>query len=384
MAEFLHKKSLVIFSAILLLSRITICFGKPTDSIPTFQDMVYEYRFAGLAKKTPLDLEYNSLVRKYIEIYTVERRGDVSKILGLSKLYFPIFEYYLDKYDLPLELKYLSVVESGLNPMAKSSSGAIGLWQFLLHSGQMFDLQVDSYIDDRRDVYKSTDAACRYFKYLYQTFHDWHLVLAAYNGGPGVVRNAIERSGGKTSLWDLLPYLPEQTQNYVPAFLAMNYVMNFAGEHHIELSSAPYNFQNIDTLYINYAISFKQIGENIKISMDQLRFLNPRYKLDIIPETGTKQLLVLPHNLISPYLVYENQIQASSAKVIVEHVEKKQKTIYTVEKGDFLHKIALKYNCSPAEIREWNHLQSDFIAPGQELVIWTSELPREEKDKSIF
>ena len=134
MAEFLHKKSLVIFSAILLLSRITICFGKPTDSIPTFQDMVYEYRFAGLAKKTPLDLEYNSPVRKYIEIYTVERRGDVSKILGLSKLYFPIFEYYLDKYDLPLELKYLSVVESGLNPMAKSSSGAIGLWQFLLHS----------------------------------------------------------------------------------------------------------------------------------------------------------------------------------------------------------------------------------------------------------
>ena len=358
--------------------------AKPNDSIPAFPDMVYEYRFASLAKKTPLDLEYNALVRKYIEIYTVDRRADVSKILGLSKLYFPIFENYLDKYDLPLELKYLSVVESSLNPLAKSSSGAIGLWQFLFHSGQMFDLEISSYIDDRRDVYKSTDAACRYFKYLYQTFHDWHLVLAAYNGGPGVVRNAIERSGGKTNLWELLPYLPEQTQNYVPAFLAMNYVFNFAKEHHIEPSDAPYKFENIDTIYIGYSISFAQIEESIKITTEQLRFLNPRYKLDVIPETGTKQILVLPHNLVSSYLVFENQIQASSAKMNNTEHAKLQKTTYTVERGDFLHKIAIKYNCSPADIRQWNHLSSDFIAPGQTLVIWVSELPKEIKNNTVF
>ena len=358
--------------------------ARANDSIPVFPDMVYEYRFATLAKKTPIDLEYNALVRKYIEIYTIERRNDVSKILGLSKLYFPIFEYYLDKYDLPLELKYLSVVESGLNPVAKSSSGAIGLWQFLYHSGLMFDLEITSYIDDRRDVYKSTDAACRYFKYLYQTFHDWHLVLAAYNGGPGVVRTAIERSGGKTNLWELLPYLPEQTQNYVPAFLAMNYVANFANEHRISAIPAPYNFEHIDTISINYAISFAQIQDNLKISVDQLRFLNPRYKLDIVPETGYKQLLVLPHNLVSTYLVYENQIQASSSKSKIQVQAKLQKTTYTVGKGDFLHKIAAKYNCSTTEIKQWNHLPTDFIAPGQTLVIFVPDTTQEVKTMPVF
>lgn len=373
----------VLLAVTLLLASFS-AYAKPNDSIPVFPDMVYEYRFASLAKKTPLDLEFNALVRKYIEIYTIERRSDVAKILGLTKLYFPIFEYYLDKYDLPLELKYLSVVESGLNPTAKSSSGAIGLWQFLYHSGQMFDLEISSYVDDRRDVYKSTDAACRYFKYLYQTFHDWHLVLAAYNGGPGVVRTAIERSGGKTNLWELLPYLPEQTQNYVPAFLAMNYICNYAGEHHIHAVEPLFKYEYIDTIAINYAISFNQIQENLKITIDQLRFLNPRYKLDIIPETGAKELLVLPHNLISPYLIYENQIQASSAESRTPVQARMQKTTYVVGKGDFLHKIAIKYNCSPAEIKQWNHMQSDFIAPGQTLVIFVPDTAMERKNDTAF
>lgn len=344
-------------------------FGKPGDSIPVFPDMVYEYRIAALDKKTPIGLEYNAMVRKYIEIYTIQRRTEFSKILGLSKLYFPIFEAYLDKYDLPLELKYLSVVESSLDPLAKSSSGAIGLWQFLYHSAQMFDLQITSYIDERRDVFKSTEAACRYFKYLYQTFHNWHLVLAAYNGGPGVVRNAIERSGGKTNLWDLLPYLPEQTQNYVPAFLAMNYIMNHAEDHQLSPIEAPYSFNDIDTLNLLYPVTFSQISENIPISIDQLRFLNPCYKMDIIPEGGG-QILVLPENLTGAYLAYENRILASTAKNSTVEAKRAQKIVYKVERGDFLHKIAVKYNCSPAEIREWNKLSSDFIAPGQTLVIW--------------
>jgi membrane-bound lytic murein transglycosylase D len=369
----MNRPELLHLFVTILLFRFAVCQGKPNDSIPVFPDMVYEYRFAGLDKKTPLDIEYNPLVRKYIEIYTIERRNEVSRILGLSKLYFPIFEYYLDKYDLPLELKYLSVVESGLNPLAKSSSGAIGLWQFLFHSAQMFDLEITSYVDDRRDVFKSTDAACRYFKYLYQTFHDWHLVLAAYNGGPGVVRNAIDRSGGKTNLWELIPYLPEQTQNYVPAFLAMNYIMNFAAEHHIEPVKAPFLYEHIDTLQISYSINFSQITENIKISIDELRFLNPRYKLDVIPEMGSRQLLVLPHELVSSFLVYENQILSSSASIgnISKNV-RSQKISYVVERGDFLHKIAIKYNCSPSDIRQWNHLLSDFIAPGQTLILWIS------------
>jgi membrane-bound lytic murein transglycosylase D len=348
------------------------CFaaGSKADSIPVFPDIVYEYRMAILDKRTPLVLEYTPLVRKYIEIYTIQRRDEMSRILGLSKLYFPIFEYYLDKYDLPLELKYLSVVESSLNPLAKSSSGAVGLWQFLYNSSPMFDLEISSYVDERMDVYKSTDAACRYFKYLYNTFHDWHLVLAAYNGGPGVVRNAMERSGGKTNLWDLLPYLPEQTQNYVPAFLAMNYVMNYYKDHNIKAIDPEYTFQLIDTLYISKSLTFAQIADNIKISPDKLRFLNPRYKLDEIPETGNKQLLVLPHNLISPFLFFESRIFTSIAKADTTLKARARKLHYTVERGDFLHKIAMKYNCSLADIKQWNHLSSDFIAPGQTLVIW--------------
>jgi membrane-bound lytic murein transglycosylase D len=187
------------------------------------------------------------------------------------------------------------------------------------------------------------------------------------------VRNAIERSGGKTNLWEILPYLPEQTQNYVPCFLAMNYVMNYAHEHQIEPTAPRFTYQNIDTLYIKYAISFAQIAENIKTSIDQLRFLNPTYKLDIIPETGKPQLLVLPNHLVSKYLAYENQILSSLAATDTAKHVRKHKTLYTVVKGDFLHKIAMKYNCNPADIRQWNNLSNDFIAPGQALIIWTSE-----------
>jgi membrane-bound lytic murein transglycosylase D len=341
------------------------------DTMPVFPDMLYEYRFAVLDRKTPLDLEYNQQVKKYIELYTLNRREDLARVLGLSKLYFPIFEAYLDKYNLPLELKYLAVVESGLDPLAKSSSGAIGLWQFLYPSAGMFNLSIDSYVDERRDVYKSTDAACRYFNYLYQTFGNWHLVLAAYNGGPGVVRNAIERSGGKTNLWDLLPYLPEQTQNYVPAFLAMNYIMTYAQEFKVNATPPPFLFSNIDTVYIEYPINFSQISENIGVSIDQLRFLNPRYKLDQIPETGTKQMLVLPDKMVKPYLAYENHILSTTVSKVTTQ-RKMQKVSYKVEKGDFLHKIALKYNCQPGDIREWNHLSNDFISPGQTLIIWIS------------
>jgi membrane-bound lytic murein transglycosylase D len=246
------------------------------------------------------------------------------------------------------------------------------LWQFLFQSAKMFDLEIDSYIDERRDVYKSTDAACRYFRYLYQTFHDWNLVLAAYNGGPGVVRNAIERSGGKTNLWEILPYLPEPTQNYVPAFLAMNYLMTYPDDFKIIPIPSAFSFENIDTVYIAYSISLAQISENLHISMEQLRFLNPSYKLDIIPESTKKQLIVLPSNLISAFISFENKILSTQVSDTLK-IQKKHKLVYKVEKGDFLHKIAMKYNCNPAEIRSWNHLSSDSISPGQSLLIWVDD-----------
>ena len=372
MERCINKLLLITFGLVLF----TCGFAQPqqtvTKTAPTNPDIFYEYRFALLDKKTPLELEYNAMVRGYIEKYTTVRKGDLAKVLGLAKLYFPIFEQYLDKYDLPLELKYLSVVESGLNPLAKSSSGAVGLWQFLYHSAKMFDLEVDSYVDERRDVYKSTDAACRYFRYLYQTFHDWNLVLAAYNGGPGVVRNAIERSGGKTNLWEILPYLPEPTQNYVPAFLAMNYLMTYPEDFIIEHIAAPFTFENIDTVYVRYSTTLTQIAENLPVSIEQLRFLNPVYKLDIIPETEKKQMLVLPSKEVAGFLSFENKILSTQVFDSFKNL-KKLKVIYKVEKGDFLHKIAIIYNCNPAEIRSWNQMNSDYISPGQSLIIWVVE-----------
>jgi membrane-bound lytic murein transglycosylase D len=345
--------------------------AQPVNTAPN-PDIFYEYRFALLDKKTPLDLEYNSMVRGYIDKYVNERRVDLSKVMGLSRLYFPIFEEYLAKYDLPLELKYLSVVESSLDPLAKSSSGAVGLWQFLFHSAKMFDLEIDSYVDERRDVYKSTDAACRYFRYLYQTFHDWNLVLAAYNGGPGVVRNAIERSGGKTNLWEILPYLPEPTQNYVPAFLAMNYLMSYPDDFQLTSIAAPFTFEGIDTVYIHYSTSLGKVAESLRIPVEQLKFLNPVYKLDIIPETEKKQMLVLPSKTVKDFLSFENKILSAQVSDSIKN-QKKYKVVYKVEKGDFLHKIAMKYNCNPADIRTWNHMTSDSISPGQSLVIWVEE-----------
>lgn len=337
------------------------------DSIKNYSDIFFEYQFAQLDRKTPLSIEYNQKVRKYIALYLQDRPKELSRFLGLSKHYFPIFEYYLDKYELPLELKYLSVVESGLDPFAKSSSGAVGLWQFLYNSAPMFDLTVDSYIDERRDVYKSTEAACKYFKYLYNTFNNWHLVLAAYNGGPGVVRNAIERSGGKTNLWDILPHMPEQTQNYVPAFLAMNYLMNNAQQHHITPNDTALFSTEIDTIMVDYEISFQQIESALHIPLAKLRILNPAYKADLIPG-GKKFPLVLPSDLIISYFQLENRIVTGDTLKV--KAVKSRKLIYNVEKGDFLHKIALKFNCSLQEIKDWNNLSSNFIAPGQTLVIW--------------
>ncbi|NJO67987.1 MAG: lytic transglycosylase domain-containing protein [Bacteroidetes bacterium] len=238
-------------------------------------------------QNSAIDLEFNSQVKKYIEIFTIQRRNDISKILGLKDYYFPIFEEYLDKYGLPLELKYLPVIESGLNPLARSSSGAVGLWQFLYHSANMFDLKMTSFTDERSDVYKSTDAACRYLKYLYQTYNNWYLVLSSYNGGLGVVRNAMERTNGKTAYTDLVNLFPEQTKNYVPAFMAMIYVLNYAGEHNIKPVRPAYLYNEVDTVMVKYNLQFSELSGVTGLPVEIIRQLNPSYKLDVITETDT-------------------------------------------------------------------------------------------------
>ena len=348
------------------------------DSIPKYPDLFYEYRITELNKLTPIELDYNETVRTYIENYAVKRRDEFARIIGLSELYFPIFDNMLDKYDLPLELKYLTIVESSLNTNAKSKSGAVGLWQFLLNTCRLFDLEVNSYIDERRDPYKSTDAACRYLKYLYNTFNDWQLVLSSYNGGPGDIRKAVERSNGRTDYWEIRPFLSEQAKDYVPAFIASFYLMNHFEEHNIVPVASKFNFNNIDTLWINYPVSFNQISNITEISTAELRFLNPVYIRDFIPDLNKPALLVLPKEKIQIYLKNESRIIGKADDIadynfLVNNAgstENKIKIIHVVQKGEFFHKIALKYNCTLENIKAWNNLTDNFLYPGQELIIW--------------
>ncbi|MCX7987319.1 MAG: LysM peptidoglycan-binding domain-containing protein [Bacteroidales bacterium] len=345
--------------------------------VKKFPPLYYEYRIEELSKTTPIRLDYNADVQKYIDLYLDTRAEKLSRYLTLKDRYFPIFEAALDRYDLPLELKYLPIVESGLDPLARSSSGAMGLWQLLYPSAKLLGLNITSYKDERCDVYLSTDAACRYLKYLYSLFNDWQLVLAAYNGGPGEVRNAIARSGGKTNFWELQPFLPEQTRWYVPAFIAVFYLMNNAAAHGIYPAS--FSFPSIDTLKITQAAQFSKIAAKIDISIEQLRELNPAYRKDFIPSSDSPQILVLPSDKILTFLKYEYQIYALSdtsgnfrnAKTFTDTVGKKM-TEYIVKPGDFLHKIALEQGCSPESIKQWNGLSNDQLKVGQRLKLWVS------------
>jgi len=348
------------------------------DSIPEFPDLFIEYRIAELNNITPLDLEFNSYVKEYVLLYTTDRREQVSKVIGLSNYYFPIFEEYLDKYELPLELKYLPIVESALNPNARSTSGAMGLWQFKLNSAKMFDLKINSYVDERCDPVKSTEAACKYLKYLYGIFNDWYLAIAAYNTGPGVVRNIIERSGGENNFWKLYDKFPKEAGNYISAFIAANYIMNFYEEHNIIPIGPKISFFETDTIHIQHSIHFTQIADNIGISTDILKFLNPQFKLDYIPVNGTSVSFILPTGYVLAFIQKEKQIYGSinnnkNNGYVKKKPVKSKKIIHIVEKGEFLHKIALQYHCTIENIKQWNTLLGDTLQEGQNLTIYVDK-----------
>jgi len=349
------------------------------DSIPIYPDLVYEYKIAELNNMTPIELVYNERVRRYIDVYTIERREHLAEIIGLAELYFPIFEEMLDKYQLPLELKYLAIVESALDPRAISSSAAVGLWQFKINTSKMFDLEVNSYVDERCDPYKSTEAACSYLQYLYRIYDDWQLALAAYNGGPGVVRNAIARSGGKTDFWEIHEYLPAQTNGYVPAFIAVNYVMNHYADHNIKPVKSEFIYLDIDTVKINKAATFKRISEVTKIPVETLQYLNPSYKLDHIPKMKEPATVILPAKKIRTFLrnedaIYDESvtIKDNSDAIEVGKTNGKIKIIHEVAKGEYFHKIAIKYNCTIDDIKIWNSLPTNDLSVGQSLDIWVN------------
>lgn len=352
-------------------------YNFPHDSVPRYDDMVLESRLVKLDAASPFDLEYNPVVKGYIDMYTIRRRELVSRMMALSQFYFPMFEEQLDKYNLPLELKYLAICESALNPMAKSHSGAMGLWQFMYPTGKIYGLQVTSYVDERCDPYKSTIAACEYFKYLYGLFGDWQMVLAAYNCGPGNINKAIRRSGGKTTYWEIRPYLPKETQGYVPAFIAVNYVMNYTSEHNLYSAIPKKTFLQVDTVAVKKQVSFTQISSVLDIPLDELQYLNPSYKRGVIPYSPDEEnTLALPSSKMGLFVANEDSIYSKGVNPShSQEVLATQETmkIHTVKKGEHLSTIAKRYGCTVADIKSWNGITSATVKPGKKLTIYIYE-----------
>jgi len=334
-------------------------------------DLIIRSKIFELNYQTPIQLDYNEDVKKYINYFLNEKREWLIQCIQLSHYYFPIFESFLDKYQLPLELKYLAVIESGLNPFARSKSGAVGLWQFLYPTSQLLNLKVNSFIDERKDPYKSTEAACKYLEYLYHTFNDWLLAIAAYNGGPTVIKNAIIRSGEKTSFWEIRPYLSAETQNYVPAFIAIYYLFHYAKEYKLNTNSTFYLHQ-VDTIMIDKPLYLSVLSENLDVNIELLRFLNPQYKKDYIPKYNEPLSLVLPSNKIPEFLKNSYKIYDLSFPQIEKPIRNKA-IQYTVKKGDYLTKLAVEFRCSPEDIKKWNNLKSNELSTGSVLTIWIVE-----------
>ena len=335
-----------------------------------------------------IPLPFNESVKKFINFYVNKRRGLVSIMMGLTNYYFPLFEETLARYDLPVELKYLPIIESALNPKIVSRAGASGLWQFMHGTAKMYGLEINSYIDERNDPIKSTDAAARYLKDLYAIYGDWHIVIAAYNCGPGNINKAVRRSGGKQGYWEIYARLPRETRGYIPIFIAANYVMNYAKEHNL-IPVQPSFKMLTDTLVINSYLNFEQISEVLKIPVMELRQLNPQYKRDIIPAKPDKHfVLKLPIDKISPFIDSQNQIFAFNREKYFPNnqivpikddrgrymdIAGMKKIYYTVKSGDNPRAVANKYKISTSLLSEWNHIRHNRIKVGQKLVVYVED-----------
>lgn len=350
-----------------------------TATNPVVSDSVYIDRLSRIP--SIIEMPFNDIVKKHIEAYTNRLRNKISFILAAANFYMPLFEEALDTYDLPLELKYLPIIESALNPTAMSRQRASGLWQFMLRTGKLYGLENNSLVDERRDPIKSTWAAARYLKDLYNIYKDWNLALAAYNCGPGNVNKAIRRAGGATDYWEIYHLLPKETRGYVPGFIAANYIMHYYCEHGI----CPMDTQlpaTTDTIHIHSNLNLKQVAEVCNIDIDQLRSLNPQYKKDIVPGLSKPYVLRLPNNTINRFIELEDSIYAYKAKellnkrqtVAVKDITKspayaKNATYHKIRRGDTLGGIALKYGVSVKQLRNLNNIKGNKITAGKTLRI---------------
>lgn len=345
------------------------------DELPT--ELLKE-RLIALNARTPFQIEYNAKLESVIKQYLKYRRKGLTQIIGLSKYYFPMFEQVLDKHNLPLELKYLAIVESALDPRAKSPAGASGLWQFMYQTGKHLGLENNSYVDDRNDPVLSTEAASEYLTYLHDIFDDWDLALAAYNSGPGNVSKAIRRSGGSKNYWNIRPFLPRETANYVPAFLATMYIFEYAEEHGLYTKGPKVPIVATDTIHVKEMISFKHISEVTDIPLAELQHLNPAYKLDVIPYVKDKSyILRLPLEAVGTFVANEEQVYAyaredfdKKEKPKPELFNQPERVRYRVKSGDYLGKIANQYKVSINQLKQWNSLRNNSLRIGQTLIIF--------------
>ena len=349
-----------------------------TSSNPVVSDSIYIDRLSRIP--SVIEMPFNDIVKKHIEAYTGRLRNKVSFMLAAANFYMPLFEEALDTYDLPMELKYLPIIESALNPKALSRQRASGLWQFMLRTGKIYGLDNNTLVDERRDPVKSTWAAVRYLKDLYNIYNDWNLVLAAYNCGPGNVNKAIRRAGGETDYWTIYPFLPKETRGYVPGFIAANYVMTYYCEHGI----CPMDSQLpaiSDTIHINKDLHLQQVASVCNIDIEQLRSLNPQFKKDIIPGNSKAYALQLPNNTANIFIEREDSIYAYEAKKYLN----KRRTVavseastpknakgakyHKIRKGDTLGGIARKYGVSVRQLRDLNGIRGNNITAGKNLRI---------------
>lgn len=356
------------------------CFS---DTVPVHvSDSVYKARLA----KMPclMEMPYNGTVRSFIELYTVRKRRQVEFMMGMSDYYFPIFEQILDANNLPLELKYLPIIESALNTTIVSRMGAAGLWQFMIATGRMYGLEVNSLIDERLDPIKATHAAAHFLKDLYSIYGDWHLVIAAYNCGPGNVNKAIRRAGGKRDYWAIYPYLPAETRGYVPIFIAANYALHYANKHNICKAKVQMPVLT-DTIMVHERIHLEQIANVLNLPIDQVRLLNPQYRKDIIPGNIKSYSLCLPLNLANTFIDKYSEIISYKADSLINNrrseIEiahntsvspggmRSKVTYHKVKSGQTLSYIANKHGVSVNSLKKWNSLRSSKIKVGQRLKI---------------
>ena len=330
------------------------------------------------AMNSYITIPFNETVKNYMILYSEKMPRHMANMMGRSLYYFPIFEEKLAKYGLPLELKYMSIIESNLNPVAESRAGAMGIWQFMYRTGKLYGLKINSFVDERLDVEKAADAAARYLRDAYSVFGDWNLAISSYNCGSGNVNKAIKRAGGKMDFWSIYPYLPRETRGYVPAFIGAMYAFHYAREYGLQPAEVGLPVK-VDTFEIRKNLHFKQINEVVGVPLETVKMLNPQYTHDIIPGNEGTYILNLPYSWTSDFLAANQDSlylhragELLNAQVLknIEESGREERISYKVKEGDYLGRIAARNHCTVAQLKKWNHLRSDKLRIGQILYIY--------------